>query len=416
MRKLWNRLGAGVYSVKDLGTLGAGNVAALVFSLLAYPAIGRLYSDVQFGEFSVFQGFFFIFLRLTHFKYDDALLLVKTQAQFTQLLRALVIFTGAAVCVLVPVVGWFPGFGHAEQIKWWLVPTVLLGGWVQLGMLAMLREGEYARMSLAKAGDRLGFGALSIWLGKVQATSMGLVWGMVAGQLVVLGCVSRRLVHACCVGGSVRLTKALLWKHRGFPLYAFPGGLLEVFTRQLPVLVFGWWVGAGITGQFSMAYRLLALPEMLVGISVGQLFYKKIGQQISQKQALLPLVYATWKTQLVIGAVPFLLIWILGEEVFTFFLGQEWQQAGTFAQIMAPMFLIMFISTPTSGVFNALGKQGVGLLFSVLSLVLRTGSLVVGFNVWGIYVGVLLMVAMEIFMVLVYNFYLVSIIGQGKTR
>ncbi|MDG6249483.1 MAG: hypothetical protein QCH34_01480, partial [Methanocalculus sp.] len=79
-----------------------------------------------------------------------------------------------------------------------------------------------------------------------------------------------------------------------------------------------------------------------------------------------------------IGLFPFLILTIIGEDLFSIFLGSDWANAGLYAKILAPWLFFVFISSPLSSVFNVLEKQGVSFAFNVLLLVSRVVALCIG--------------------------------------
>lgn len=79
-----------------------------------------------------------------------------------------------------------------------------------------------------------------------------------------------------------------------------------------------------------------------------------------------------------IAMPPALILVIAGPELFTLVFGESWQQAGQFAQWMAPFIYIQFITSPLSRINAVLEKQVQVLLFQAILFLIRIGGLLIG--------------------------------------
>ncbi len=73
-----------------------------------------------------------------------------------------------------------------------------------------------------------------------------------------------------------------------------------------------------------------------------------------------------------------MILTILGPEIFAFFFGARWAEAGVYAQILAPWTFFWFISSPLSSVFSVLERQEFGLKLNPVILATRFLSLAAG--------------------------------------
>ena len=70
-----------------------------------------------------------------------------------------------------------------------------------------------------------------------------------------------------------------------------------------------------------------------------------------------------------------MIILVFGDNLFAFILGKKWEQAGTFAQYMAPWVYVVFVASPVSNLYLKLSQQRRLLHFNMLLLSLRTLAL-----------------------------------------
>ena len=89
---------------------------------------------------------------------------------------------------------------------------------------------------------------------------------------------------------------------------------------------------------------------------------------------------------MLIGILPTMILVISGEELFEVLFGQRWSEAGRYAQILAPWFLIWFFSSPLSTLFSVYERQGSALTLHSFIFITRVISLYIG----GIYKNIYL--------------------------
>jgi hypothetical protein len=84
--------------------------------------------------------------------------------------------------------------------------------------------------------------------------------------------------------------RVLAKQYREFPQVNFPHVLIDN-TRELLIafLVVGFFDKA-IFGSYDHSFRMLKLPLVLVGASIGQVFYNRCSLMFFQKEAIYPLL------------------------------------------------------------------------------------------------------------------------------
>jgi len=119
------------------------------------------------------------------------------------------------------------------------------------------------------------------------------------------------------------------------------------------------------------------MPMSLIGASIGQVFFQRAAAAKLQGN-LSSIVEDTMQRLLLIGFLPMLLITLIGKDIFSVFLGEEWSEAGVYAQILGSWLLLDFISSPISTLNSILGKQEIDLFFNIVIIICRILSLVIG--------------------------------------
>jgi hypothetical protein len=197
--------------------------------------------------------------------------------------------------------------------------------------------------------------------------------------------------------------------HAQAPRYLWPSAMLDALTQQIPLWLTLRWFGEDWAGQFSLAWRVVALPVFMLAGAAGSVFYQRFAQQVQASTqpadgaALRTALWQMWRRFALLGALPALLLAAFGPALFAWAFGARWAQAGLLAAIMAPMLWAMLISSPTSGALIVLGLQRSAPWFGVAMLVYRPAAFAIGAWAGSLPLALALWVAMEVLAIAVYN-------------
>jgi O-antigen/teichoic acid export membrane protein len=121
-------------------------------------------------------------------------------------------------------------------------------------------------------------------------------------------------------------------------------------------------------GLYSLAYRMVSLPGSLVGGAVANVFLPHAAEAYRDGtlDELLINVHLIL-SRLVMPASIF--VAIFAPELFAFVFGEEWRDAGQYAQWLTVMLYVQFIYSPVSTSFGIINRQEVGLLLHISLLI-----------------------------------------------
>jgi O-antigen/teichoic acid export membrane protein len=208
--------------------------------------------------------------------------------------------------------------------------------------------------------------------------AMALLTAAIAGQSIG----TMRLARKALSGSQFRSVnkpgiKRVAQRYRRFPIYSSWDGLLNTAGREFPPLVFAAVFGPTATGFYALAHHVLSKPMALIGGAVGQVFFAN-GVEAHRQGTLGILVTNLHEKLAHIAMPPLALLTLQGPELFTLVFGAKWEQAGVYAQWMAPWMYLMCVSSPLSTVMTVLEKQKHTLLFQVMLTSFRAAAVGVG--------------------------------------
>jgi O-antigen/teichoic acid export membrane protein len=373
----------------DVLKLVSGTSIAQALGILATPLLTRLYAPEAFGVLALFTSITSIVGVVACLRYELAIMLPERDEEAANLLAVSLLAVAGITALSVPIVT----LGrplllqalNAPQLGpyLWLVPvTVFFGGVFQALNYWNSRTKQFGRLSVVRVVSSASTHAAKLGAGIAgYATGGALIGGTVLGlalSTLELGrriwCDDNRLFRA-----SVQARKMLqcIVCHQRFPMIDVWSALLNTFSWQLPALLLSRYFSAAVVGQYSLGLRVLQLPMSLIGGAIGQVFYQRAADAKAQG-TLDRFVSSRFRQLVAIGLFPMLVIAVSGRQVFTVAFGEEWAQAGVYAQILSIWTFFWFVSSPISTLIPILGKQGFALAWNMVSIITRFISLWIG--------------------------------------
>jgi O-antigen/teichoic acid export membrane protein len=210
---------------------------------------------------------------------------------------------------------------------------------------------------------------------------------------------------------SSRDLRAAASRHRRFPLVVLWSSLLNSASFQVPVLVLAALFQTTVVGWFLLTVRVLQLPLAVIGTAVGQVFYARASR--SSEDELRSTTSAVFRSLVVIGTGPMVLLAIGGDRGFALVFGDAWREAGRYAQWLAPWLLLVFVASPLSTVVFVLSRQREEFLFQLVLVGARVGALLVGWQLGAASLAIGLFGAGSAALWGIYMVWLLKISGAG---
>ncbi len=373
----------------DVLKLASGTTIAQIVVLASAPVLTRLYEPQAFGAWALFLAITGVTGVIACLGYQLAIVVAEDDDAGAALLwasSALAILSGAVVllvCGLLPgsVLERFGGeeiaayaplaafatslWGVYNALNYWFTRTS------RFGVLATTR----VTSSVVTAAAQIGGGLLG------AANPTMLVAGSLTGTLANTLALGTRAVAVDrrTLARSLRLTRIAeqVRRHWRFPAFTLWSELMIAVSWQVPALALGAYFTSTIVGYYALAFRVLALPMNLIGVAIGQVFYRRAA--IARDAGGLDgVVRGVFSVLVNVGLVPFVVLAIAGRDIFEVAFGSPWAEAGVYAQILSIFTLVWFISTPLATLFLVLNRQGRLAWLNAVILVTRLGSFVVG--------------------------------------
>jgi len=378
--------------VRDSLTLFSGSLLAQLIPLAIMPLLTRLFSEEMFGIYFIYSSILVILSVLATLKFELACVLPDNDADALNLLMVSLASTF--------VISLFSAIGIYLFYDWiiLLLADNTIGNWLYLIPLSVFllgtfqsfsywhnRKKQYTSISYSKVSKALVAGSSQIGTGYSAIQPIGLIPGMVLGQIVssaYLAYSAFKSFREILSEISIKRMWQLILVYKDIPIFNTLMDVLNKTSNQLPIFLLTRFFGLSITAYYGLASRVVNAPLGLIGQSVGQVFYQRASELKNQKSNLYPYIKKMY-LQLFRIAIPIFTLLTVLSFFFGFIFGGEWETAGYFALILLPWLFVMFLNSPITFIITVLNKQRQMLMYNLLLLLARLSALYFGYSFYG---------------------------------
>jgi O-antigen/teichoic acid export membrane protein len=370
-------------------TILGGNVISQLIPFIIAPFLTRIYSKTDFSVLASWLSIVGLFGIIACGRLDIAVPLPNRNKEALSIFTTGFMLTILVTILSVPIVFFAESISNwygVENLKYliWLIPIGILSyGMLNLFSNWALRKRKYQSISSGKIVQSIinNFGA--VILGYLMFGIYGMIISWIISQFIntfIITSIKEIKFIAKKGDFSIFNFKDILKRYQDFPLYNSMHAFLDILATQFILfLIIQKYFSAGELGLFFVMHRYVRAPIGLVSSSVSQLFYVEATKAIQRKESAIKMVYKTIKTVLFF-AIPFTLTLVFfAPQIFELYLGKDWKEAGEYAQILAPVFFLMFISSPISVTPLMFNKQKKAFVFTLIGYSFSIGSLIFGF-------------------------------------
>lgn len=372
-------------------TLFSGSLIAQLIPLAIMPLLTRLFNEDIFGIYFVYSSILIILSVLATLRFELACVLPDKDADALNLLMVSLgstflvsILTGLGILFFYDFIIQFLG---AKRIGNWLylIPlSVFLLGNFQSFSYWHNRKKTYLDISYSKVSKAIAAGSAQITTGYSPLQQIGLIPGMVLGQIVsslYLGYSAfKSFKHLLREISFIRMRQLIL-VYKDIPLFNTLMDVLNKISNQLPIFLLTRFFGLSATAYYGLATRVINTPIGLIGQSVGQVFFQKASTLKNQKSGLYPFVKKMY-LQLFRIALPLFVLLTLISFFFGFIFGDKWETAGNFTLILLPWLFVMFMNSPITFLITVLNRQRQMIVYNILLLAARFVALYAGYTIY----------------------------------
>ncbi len=363
---------------KSFTVLFSGTLMAQVIGYAIAPILTRLYTNAEMGEMLYYMRLIAFISSIATLRYEAALPLPKRDEHSYLMYRFVYLFSFWLLVFIACFLLVFSVVFDLMNLQPWFILCVILGAAamivINVGTSWAVRTGTYGIISRQKITNSLVSNALKWGFFFLNWKSFGLILATLLG--FVVSAIEfiwdfRKTHQRFRELFSPRKTRVVLKQHREFPLLNLPHVFIDNGRDMLLATLILAYFGEAVYGSYGHAYQMLRIPLMLVGVSVGQLFFNRSSEAMHKQKALTPIISKTIGVLTLISIIPFTVLFFYGTEIFGFVFGTTWGIAGTYAETMAFWLMVNFVLSPISALPLLLNKQRYALIMGLVSSLIQ---------------------------------------------
>ena len=367
---------------RNVLTLMTGTTIAQAIPIGISPILTRIYSPEDFGLFALFLAITNIIGSVANGRYELAIMLPKKDEDaINTAALGFSISSILSLLILILVVIFNDFFVYLignEEIGFWLyffpITVFLLGLWNVLNYYNN-RKKKYKDLRNAHIIRSIVLASTHLIIGFLKSGVTGLISGEILSKVFANTRLlknilkNKLLISKITKGKMVSMAK----RYKNFPMISLPSSFAnELYANLFSVLLSSLY-NVTLLGHYYMAQRILGLPSALLGVSIGQVFFQSAVKE-KEKTGQARVIFKSTVKKLFLIALPFFAaLFFIVEDLFAFVFGENWRVAGTYSQILIPIFFVRLISMPVSMINTVFERQIYGLCISIILLVSNMG-------------------------------------------
>lgn len=375
---------------RNVASIGFGIAAAQGISLLFSPVLTRLYGPEAFGVLGAYTAVVNIVTPLATLGYANAVVIPTDDDRALAVARlsmasALVVapLSLLAISLFEPHVARWTGLAAAPGFLYLIPVSLVLTAFFSVASQGAIREGLFDAKSQAHVGATLAVNGLKLGGGLLAASGLMLIAVEVTGRglhaLTLLARAPRRGVLRVREWFGLKGIREATLDHRDFSLYRMPQSVINASAVGLPVILLSSLFGSNEAGQYAITVLVLSAPVMLLGQSIGEVFYPKVTRAIQTPgEDARGLIVKTTLGLIAMGTLPFGLVALFGDRLFPFAFGEEWARAGEYAQWISLWMAASLASRASTQAMPALRIQHLLLVYEIGITISRVAALYFG--------------------------------------
>lgn len=349
---------------KSVLVLISGTVMAQAIGYLISPFLTRIYTAEEMGELGMYMRVVGFVAALATARFELALPLPKSENHSFLLYQLSVKIAKIVVLALIVLFVAFY-FIHplgVNDIVFGILAIIstIFVVYINLGTNWAIRKSQFNKISQQRIINSLVSNGLKWLFGIFAMGSFGLILATLLGfVLSSFGFVREyfMLQNTLKENYSKKKTKALAREYKQFPLVNLPHVLVDLGRDLLIATLIVLFFGKDLFGLYNHSYMILRLPMIIVGASIGQVFFNKCSELVQNGNSTYPLMKRTLLILFGLSIVPFSIIFFFGEPLFSFVFSADWAKSGYYSEIMTAWLMMNFMISPLSSLPLVLKRQ-----------------------------------------------------------
>jgi O-antigen/teichoic acid export membrane protein len=352
--------------LKSASILISGTVVAQLISIMLQPFLRRFFSPESFGIYSVYLSLIGIVTVISSLRFDDAIVLPKTDKESANVLSLSLIFNllfNLLLFITVTLFGnnilLFLNLPSSFPVR--ILYIIPLGAFLyntyQCLNYWLIRKQKFYSVSVNKLLRRgsEGFSQVGFAFAKLNN---GLIYSDIIGQTVNVLTVIFQTFRNGLTFNSVSITrlKYVFKKYKDFPKFNLVPAFMSTCSFLLPPIFINKFFSSESAGFFDLAKLLLSVPLALVATSFSSVLLQRVSDKFNRRESFIAELKPVIAIVCIISLIEVLTIILFGESLFRFIFGNTWVFSGKISKILVWSFTFNFIVSTFTTIFVSMRR------------------------------------------------------------
>jgi len=351
-----------------------GTTLAQAIPIAISPILTRIYTPKDFGVLALFIAISSIFGSIASARYDLAIMLPKKDEDAINILALGFLIASIVSLILLVIIILFNEYLtdtlNNKEIGIWLyfVPiAVFFMSLFNLLSYFNTRKKYYKDIANATIVKSIILAITQLSIGFIKNGASGLIGGQVLSQMFANIRLFKNIIKDKVLISKIKKVRviALMKRYKDFPQFSMWATLANNLSVHFINILISSFYGIATLGFYSLVQKVLAIPSMLIGNSIGQVFFQQASIEKQETSKVVKTFNLTIKKIFPIGIIFFGILFMVVEDLFAFIFGEEWRIAGVYAKITIPLFFIRFVIAPFTLVPIVFEKTKIDLYFQM---------------------------------------------------
>lgn len=355
-----------------------GTTIAQAIPIAISPILTRIYTPDDFGVLALFLAIISILGSIASGRYEVSIMLPEKDGDAINIFAlGLIITTSITLIILIIVIlfhDFFVDYLGNNEIGMWLyfIPiAVFFIGFFNVLNYYNIRKKCYRDISNSKITKAIIMAIIQLCGGFIKQGASGLITGQILSQLFANWQLFKNIIKNKILLSHISINN--IWtqckKYKDFPKFSIWSGLSNTLSIHLTNILVSTFFSISTLGFYSLVQKILGMPSVLIGTSIGQVFFQEATEEKLKTGKANFVFMNILKKVTIIGLVSFGLLYFIVEDLFAFVFGESWRIAGTYAQILIPLFFMRFVSSTVSAIYDIFDGLKIELLWQVTLLI-----------------------------------------------
>ncbi|WP_414838616.1 oligosaccharide flippase family protein [Carnobacterium sp. TMP28] len=358
--------------VKNISLLASGSIIAQVISMAISPFTTRLFTPTELGMYTIITTAVSLFGPIICLKYDMIIVSSENEKEANSVIFLSFIISFTLSIILSLVYGLLvlrnDYVGYNLLFVTVIVFILLLSYGVNNILVAYNnRESLYKLISKVTILKAIVSNTMIILVGILNLGVFGLSISQITGNMAGIKKQSTNLwINKKEIFETTKkeLSETFI-KYINQPRYNALSALVSTSIYSSINIFIKSMYSAKVLGLYSISYRVFGIPFSVISANIARVFYEEATKEKKNngnyKNIFLKTTIAL--TCLIIPVMIF--IALTAPSIFSLVFGRQWEAAGLYVRILAPMFAIRLIAESLTTAFIISSKQSVELKFQI---------------------------------------------------